>query len=331
MRVLVTGGAGYIGSVAVERLVAAGHEVVVFDNLRQGHRAAVHPEAAFVQADLADVVALDRCFAQHRPEAVMHFAARSLVGESMQRPFDYLGHNVTEGLNLLETTVRHGVRRFVLSSTANLFGNPARIPITEDECIEPGSPYGESKFILERMLHWLDRTGALRFACLRYFNAAGASAERGEDHHPETHLIPLVLQVAQGRRAQITVFGRDYATPDGTCVRDYIHICDLADAHLLALGAIGDRSCTYNLGNGRGFSVLEVIQAAERITGRQIPVEFSPRRPGDVATLVAGSERIRAELGWSPRFTQLDDIIASAWRWHQRHPAGYSREAARPA
>ncbi len=327
MKVLVTGGAGYIGSVAVERLIAAGHSVVVFDNLSQGHRGAVHPQARFVLADLADIAAIDRCFAEQRPDAVMHFASRSLVGESMQQPFLYLGDNVTNGLNLLRATVANGVRRFVLSSTANLFDRPARIPIDESAEIIPGSPYGESKFLLERMLHWLDRTGALRFACLRYFNAAGASEERGEDHNPETHLIPLVLQVAQGRRSHISIFGSDYPTPDGTCVRDYIHVCDLADAHLLALQSIGERSCTYNLGNGLGFSVLEVLRATERITGRTIQVEFGQRRPGDVATLVASSDRIRGDLGWTPRHAGLDAIIGSAWRWHERNPVGYGSKS----
>ncbi|NOT95701.1 MAG: UDP-glucose 4-epimerase GalE [Nitrospira sp.] len=323
MKVLVTGGAGYIGSVAVERLIAAGYTVVVFDNLSQGHQAAVHPAAIFVAGDLADTSALDRLFTTHRPEAVMHFAARSLVGESMERPFLYLGDNVTNGLNLLRATVEHGVRRFILSSTANLFDRPEKMPIDEGARIIPGSPYGESKFILERMLHWLDRTHGLRYVCLRYFNAAGASAERGEDHNPETHLIPLVLGVAQGKRPGVTVFGTDYPTPDGTCVRDYIHVSDLAAAHILALGALEQGSRTYNLGNGQGFSVREVLETARAITRHPIPAIFGARRPGDVATLVAGSAKIHRELGWQPQFPQLHDIIASAWAWHQRFPFGY--------
>jgi UDP-glucose 4-epimerase len=331
MKVLVTGGAGYIGSVAVERLIAAGHTVVVFDNLSQGHQAAVHPAAVFVVGDLADTSTLDRLFSIHRPEAVMHFAARSLVGESMERPFLYLGDNVTNGLNLLRATVEHGVRRFILSSTANLFDRPEKMPIDEDAAIIPGSPYGESKFILERMLHWLDRTHGLRYACLRYFNAAGATAERGEDHNPETHLIPLVLGVAQGKRPGVTVFGTDYPTPDGTCVRDYIHVSDLAAAHILALGALEQGSRTYNLGNGQGFSVREVLETARAITRHPIPATFGARRPGDVATLVAGSAKIRRELGWQPQFPQLHDIIASAWAWHQRFPSGYPGNSTPPS
>ncbi len=331
MKVLVSGGAGYIGSVAVERLIAADHEVVVYDNLSQGHRAAVHPQAEFIEGDLADPSALNALFQQHRPEAVMHFAARSLVGESMEQPFLYLGDNVTNGLNLLRATVAHGVRRFILSSTANLFDRPEKLPIDECATIIPGSPYGESKFILERMLHWLDRTHGLRYACLRYFNAAGATAERGEDHNPESHLIPLVLGVAQGKRPGVTVFGTDYPTPDGTCVRDYIHVSDLAAAHILALGALEEGSRTYNLGNGQGFSVREVIETARAITGHPIPATFGPRRPGDVATLVAGSAKIRRELGWQPQFTQLHDIVAGAWAWHQRFPQGYPENSILPS
>lgn len=323
MRVLVTGGAGYIGSIAVEQLIEAGEEVVVYDNLSQGHRAAVHPAATFVRGDLADRQALDAVMAAHRPDAIMHFASRTLVGESMQAPFLYLGENVTNGLNLLQSAVAHGVRRFILSSTANLFDAPARIPIAEDEAIVPGSPYGESKYILERMLYWLDRTQGVRYAALRYFNAAGASATRGEHHHPETHLIPLVLEVAQGKRDHIKIFGDDYPTRDGTCVRDYIHVIDLAGAHILALRALEQGSRTYNLGNGAGYSVQEVIDTARAITGHPIPAEVGPRRPGDPATLIAGSDKIRRELGWQPRYPALDAIVESAWRWHQSHPRGY--------
>jgi UDP-glucose 4-epimerase len=324
MKVLVTGGAGYIGSVAVERLIVAGHKVVVFDNLSQGHLAAIHPQATFVEGDLADSSALVRLFEGHRPEAVMHFAARSLVGESMKHPFLYLGENVTNGLNLLRVTVEQGVRKFVLSSTANLFDEPKKIPIAEDEVVVPGSPYGESKHILERMLHWLERTHGLRFACLRYFNAAGATLERGEDHNPETHLIPLVLGVAQGKRKLVTVFGTDYPTPDGTCVRDYVHVADLADAHVLVLAALEQGSRTYNLGNGRGFSVREVFEMARAVTGHPIPVAYGPRRAGDVPALVASSERIRHDLGWRPKYPGLRDIVASAWAWHQENPDGYT-------
>jgi UDP-glucose 4-epimerase len=323
MQILVTGGAGYIGSIVVEQLIEAGESVVVFDNLYQGHAAAVHPAAQLVVGDLADRAAVDALFTEHRPDAVMHFASHTLVGESMQAPFRYLGENVTNGANLLQAAVQHGVRRFILSSTANLFDRPQRMPIDEDEQIVPGSPYGESKFILERMLAWLDRLAGLRYAALRYFNAAGASAERGEDHQPELHLIPLVLGVAQGKRPNVTIFGGDYPTPDGTCVRDYVHVIDLAQAHIQALHALDDGSRTYNLGNGQGFSVWEVIETARRITGHPIPAVVGPRREGDPAVLIAGSDRIRRDLGWQPRYPHLHDIVETAWRWHSAHPDGY--------
>ncbi|MCB9078620.1 MAG: UDP-glucose 4-epimerase GalE [Anaerolineaceae bacterium] len=327
MKILVTGGAGYIGSIVVEQLIVAGETVVVFDNLYQGHRAAVHPAATFVLGDLADLAAVDAVMQQHQPEAIMHFASHTLVGESMEQPFLYLGENVTNGLNLLQSAVRHGVRRFILSSTANLFDDPERMPIDEAERIVPGSPYGESKFILERLLYWLDRIHGLRYAALRYFNAAGASAERGEDHDPELHLIPIVLQVALGQREKIKIFGDDYPTPDGTCVRDYIHVLDLAQAHILALRALDQGSRLYNLGNGQGFSVKEVIDTAREITGHPIPADVAARRPGDPAVLIAGSDKIRRELGWQPQHPNLRDIIESAWRWHQTHPHGYEERA----
>jgi UDP-glucose 4-epimerase len=323
MKILVTGGAGYIGSIVVEQLIAAGESVVVFDNLSQGHRAAVHPGAIFVQGDLADRPALDAVLDEHRPGAVMHFASKTLVGESMQKPFLYLGDNVTNGRNLLQSVAEHGVKRFILSSTANLFDQPERMPIDETERIVPGSPYGESKYLLERMLHWMDRIYGVRFACLRYFNAAGATAERGEDHHPELHLIPLVLQVALGQREKISIFGDDYPTRDGTCLRDYIHIVDLAQAHILALRALDQSSRFYNLGNGEGYSVREVIEAAREITGRPIAAEVAPRRAGDPAVLVAASDKIRKELGWKPQFPHIRDIIQSAWAWHRANPNGY--------
>jgi UDP-glucose 4-epimerase len=320
---LVTGGAGYIGSIVVEQLIQAGESVVVFDNLYQGHRAAVHPDAIFVEGDLADRVAVDTLLSEHQPEAIMHFASHTLVGESMETPFRYLGENVTNGLNLLQAAVQHGVRRFILSSTANLFDDPERMPIDERERIVPGSPYGESKHILERMLYWLDRIYDFRYAALRYFNAAGASAERGEDHHPELHLIPIVLGVALGKRDKVLVFGDDYPTRDGTCVRDYIHVIDLAQAHILALRALDHGSRVYNLGNGQGFTVKEVIEMAREITGHPIPAEVAPRRPGDPAVLIASSDTIRNDLGWEPRYPNLHDIIESAWKWHQAHPNGY--------
>jgi UDP-glucose 4-epimerase len=324
MRILVTGGAGYIGSVVVEQLIEAGNAIVVFDNLSQGHREAVHPEAEFVRGDLADREAIDAVFTSYQPDAVMHFASNTLVGESMEQPFLYLGENVTNGLNLLHSAVDHGVRRFILSSTANLFDEPEAIPIDEDERIVPGSPYGESKFVLERMLSWLDRIYGFRYAALRYFNAAGASARYGEDHDPETHLIPLVLQVALGQRDKIYIFGDDYPTSDGTCVRDYVHVIDLAQAHILALHALDQGSRRYNLGNGQGFSVKEVIEVAREITGHPIPAEVTARRSGDPAVLIAGSETIREELGWTPQYSALRDIIETAWQWHKAHPRGYA-------
>jgi len=323
MKILVTGGAGYIGSVVVAQLVSEGISVVAFDNLSQGHRAAVHPDAVFVEGDLGDRERIDLALTEHRPDVVMHFAGPTLVGESMQKPFIYLGQGIRCGLNLLESMVEHGVKRMILSSTANLFGAPERIPISEAEPIVPGSPYGEMKHILERMLQWLDRTCGMRYVALRYFNAAGATEELGEDHSPETHLIPTVLQVAMGQRPEVVVFGSDYPTPDGTCVRDYIHVSDLAQAHVRALGALERGSYQFNLGNGAGWSVQQVIDGVRRITGHSIPTRLAARRAGDPATLVAGSGKIRRELGWQPRRSDLNDILESAWRWHQRHPSGY--------
>lgn len=324
MKVLITGGAGYIGSITVEQLILAGDQVVVFDNLYQGHRSAVHPEATFVQGDLKDRTAIDAALSAHRPEAIMHFASHTLVGESMQKPFLYLADNLTNGLNLLQSALEHGVKRFLLSSTANLFDQPERMPIDETERIVPGSPYGESKYILERLLAWLDRTQGLRYACLRYFNACGASAERGEHHDPETHIIPLILQVALGQRQEFTIFGDDYPTPDGTCVRDYVHVIDLAEAHILALHALEKGSRTYNLGNGLGFSVRDVVEKARTVTGHPIPTRIVARRPGDPAVLVASSAKIRRELGWEPRYSDLQTILETAWQWHLSHPHGYT-------
>ncbi|WP_022834791.1 UDP-glucose 4-epimerase GalE [Salisaeta longa] len=324
MNILVTGGAGYIGSTCVHQLVKAGYDVVVLDNLSQGHRAAVHPAAAFVRGDLDDRATIDDVMQAHRPDAVMHFASHTLVGESMEEPFLYLDRNVRCGLNLIRSAAAHNVERFILSSTANLFGTPEQVPIDASERIDPGSPYGESKFILERILHWMDALDTMRFAALRYFNAAGAAHEDlGEDHDPETHLIPIVLEVALGQRDGLSIFGDDYDTPDGTCVRDYIHVLDLADAHIRALEALGDGSCTYNLGNGRGYSVREVIETARAVTGRDIPATVSDRRPGDPDTLIASSDEIRDDLGWAPQYPALETIIETAWQWHQKHPHGY--------
>ena len=289
MKILVTGGAGYIGSVTTEVLLSAGHDVVVFDNLSQGHREAVPPAAEWVQGDLSFPREIGAAVAMHRPDAVMHFAARSLVGESMAQPFAYLRDNVINGLNLIEACVTGGVERFILSSTANLFAAPESLLIDEDASVAPGSPYGESKWALERALHWISETKGLRYGSLRYFNACGASEERGEHHDPETHLIPLVLQVAAGQREHVTIFGDDYDTEDGTCIRDYIHVLDLADAHLLALRALETGNVIYHLGNGEGFSVRQVIEAARMVTGASIPVKIGPRRAGDPPRLVASS------------------------------------------
>lgn len=325
MKILVTGGAGYIGSIVTEELISQGDDVVVFDSLLFGHREAVHPAAKFMQGDLADRSTVRALFDAHSFDGIMHFASHTLVGQSMDQPFLYIGDNVRNALNLLEEAVAHDVKRFILSSTANLFDQPERMPIDEKERIIPGSPYGESKNIIERMLLWLDRTHKLRYAALRYFNAAGASptGKRGEDHDPETHLIPRVLQVALGQRDKISIYGDDYPTRDGTCVRDYIHIVDLAQAHILALRALDEGSRTYNLGNGQGYTVEEVIDTCRQVTGHPIPAEVGPRRPGDPATLVASSDKIRRELGWEPNYPELRTIIEHAWQWHHSHPNGY--------
>ncbi len=327
MKILVTGGAGYIGSITVERLIKSGAEVVVFDNLYQGHRDAVHPDAVYVQGDLADKAAIEAAIATHKPDGIMHFASYTLVGESVEKPFMYLRDNIVNGLNLIEAAVANNVKGFILSSTANLFDDPERMPIDEDERIVPGSPYGESKFILERYLYWMDRLYDMRYTCLRYFNACGATETRGEDHTPETHLIPLVLQVALGQREKITIFGDDYDTPDGTCVRDYIHVVDLAEAHILAMKEIlnGGHSRKYNLGNGRGFSVKQVIDTAREVTGHPIPAEIGPRRAGDPAILIASSETINHDLGWAPIYPNLRQIIEMAWQWHVANPHGYEK------
>ena len=320
MKVLVAGGAGYIGSVACEALLRAGHGVVAFDSLVQGHRAALPPGADFVKGDLGDLAAVRAAFASHRPAAVMHFAGHVRSGESMKDPFSYLDENVRGGLNLMRAAVEGGVRRFILSSTSHVFSRPARIPILETEAPAPATPYGEAKLYLERALAWLEKTHGLRSTPLRYFNAAGATEERGEHHDPETHLIPLVLQVAAGRRPAISLYGTDYDTPDGTCIRDYVHVSDLADAHVRALAPCGP---VYHLGNGGGFSVKEILESARRVTGRTIAVEVAPRRAGDPPRLVADSSLIRKDLGWVPRIPQIDRIIGSAWTWMQAHPRGY--------
>ena len=324
-RFLVTGGAGYVGSHLVLALAERGHDVTVFDNLRQGHRAAIPAGVRLIEADLADAAAVDAVLADGPWHAVFHFAALSLVGESMREPFRYLLDNATNGIRLIDACARHGVRRFVLSSTANLFGMPETIPIAEDAAIDPGSPYGESKRMIERALVWADRVHGLRSACLRYFNAAGADpgGRLGEDHDPETHLIPLAIDAALGRRAELQVFGTDYPTPDGTCIRDYIHVSDLAEAHLAVLPLLDHASRTYNLGNGQGASVRAVIAAVAEVTGRAVPHRIADRRPGDPAVLVASSARLRAETGWTPRFPDLHDIVRTAAAWRAAHPEGY--------
>jgi UDP-glucose 4-epimerase len=324
-RILVTGGAGYIGSVVTSQLLAHGFEVVVFDNLSNGRKGAVPSNARLVVGDTGDRTALNDLFRSERIDAVMHFAASIEVGESMKIPEKYFRNNTANSLALLDAVVAYKVPRFVFSSTAALFGTPDRTPIEESDPLHPTNVYGESKLLVERMLEWFHRIHGLRYACLRYFNAAGATGEQGEDHRPESHLIPLILQVALGKRDHIAIYGTDYATPDGTCVRDYIHVSDLAAAHLLVLEALRQTDkLIYNLGNGRGFSVLEVIEVVRRVTGHAIPAREVERRPGDPAVLVAGSDKIKRELHWQPQFSGLEAIVRSAWDWRRAHPEGYS-------
>jgi UDP-glucose 4-epimerase len=325
MRVLVTGGAGYIVSVVVEELVGDGHEVVVYDDLSKGHEAAVSPDARLVVGNLLDGAHVAATMRSSGTEAVVHMAASSLVGESVAKPAEYYANNVVAGLSLLRAMLECDVTRVVFSSTAAVYGEPAKQPIEEVDPVAPTNPYGETKLAFERMLGWFEQAYALRYASLRYFNAAGATERCGESHDPETHLIPIVLQAAAGARPDVTVFGTDYPTPDGTCVRDYIHVVDLARAHVLALDLVGERSAVFNLGcGGRGYSVREVVDVAREVTGREIPVRTGPRRPGDPAVLVASSDRIRGELGWKPERQDLRDIVASAWAWLGRHPSGYA-------
>ena len=326
MKILVTGGAGYIGSICTEQLLDAGHTVAVFDNLAEGHRDAVDPRAAFIAGDLQQRGDIGDAMEKARPEAVMHFAANALVGESMTNPSKYFRNNVYGGLNLLDAMHAAGCRRFVFSSTCATFGVPDRMPIDETLRQQPINPYGESKLMFEKVLRWYDEIHGLRFTALRYFNAAGASERFGEDHRIETHLIPNVLKVALGQKTHVEIYGTDYPTPDGTCVRDYIHILDLAQAHMLALTT--PASAYYNLGTGGGTSVREIIATCEKVTGRKIPVVEKPRRPGDPPRLIAGSAKARAELGWQPRFQDVEKIIASAWAWHLKHPDGYGDAAA---
>lgn len=323
-RVLVTGGAGYIGSVVTTQLLQRGYEVVVYDNLGNGHKAAVPKRAKFVEGNTGDRAALDRVFKKHKFDGVIHMAASIEAGESMKFPEQYFRNNTANSLTLLEAVLAHKVPRFVFSSTAALFGTPDRTPIEENDPVHPTNTYGESKLLVEHMLEWFHKIHGLRYACLRYFNAAGATADQGESHHPESHLIPLILQVALGKRESISIFGTDYETPDGTCIRDYIHVSDLASAHVLTLDALRKQDqLAYNLGNGRGFSVREVIETARKVTGHPIPAKEMPRRAGDPSILVASSDKIKRELNWQPKYANLDDIVRSAWDWFRAHPNGY--------
>jgi UDP-glucose 4-epimerase len=321
MKIFVTGGAGYIGSICVEQLLAAGHEVTVFDNLSEGHRLAVDPGAHLSVGDLQNREDIEGAIRKAKPDAVMHFAANALVGESMENPSKYFRNNVSAGINLLDAMVSNGVGKFVFSSTCATFGPPDRLPIDETLPQRPINPYGESKLIFEKILRWYDEIHRIKAVALRYFNAAGATEKYGEDHRIETHLIPNVLKVALGQKSHVDIYGTDYETPDGTCVRDYIHILDLAQAHMLALQTAD--SARYNLGTGGGTSVREIIACCERVTGKKIAVVEKPRRPGDPARLIAASDKIQGELGWKPRFQSIDAIIESAWAWHLKHPGGY--------
>ncbi len=322
MHIFLTGGAGYIGSVTTECLLDAGHKVTVFDSLELGHRAAIDPRATFIQGDLLVREAVREAMASVRPDAVMHFAAYALVGESMENPLKYFRNNVTGGIHLVEAMEATGVKKFIFSSTCATYGYPDRIPMTEDLPQNPVNPYGESKLMFERILLWAQERIGIQPVFLRYFNACGASERYGEDHNPETHLIPLIVFVAQGRRDHIKIFGTDYDTPDGTCIRDYIHIVDLAQAHILAV--TGDHTGAFNLGNGNGYSVQEVIEVAREVTGHPIPAQVAERRPGDPDRLVAAADKARRVLGWQPQHPDLKTIITDAWRWHQAYPEGYA-------
>lgn len=328
MSVLVPGGAGYIGSHIVRELISRGEDVVVIDNLENGHKQAVHPKARFHEGDIRDREFLDRVLDEEKDiDAVIHFAANSLVGESMAKPLKYYDNNVNGTRILLEALRDHGIRNVVFSSTAATYGEPERVPILETDRTQPTNPYGETKLAMEKMFKWVDEADGIKYVSLRYFNACGAdeSGEIGEDHHPESHLIPLILQVPLGQREEISIFGDDYPTPDGTCIRDYIHVTDLADAHLKAVDYLraGNDSNIFNLGNGVGFSVQEVVDTARQVTGHPIPAKIVPRRAGDPAQLIASSDKAREVLGWDPKHDSLEEIIASAWKWHQGHPNGY--------
>lgn len=327
MTILVLGGAGYIGSHTVFELIDRGEDVVIADNLQTGHLGAVHPKARFYKGDIKNIEFLDNLFAKEKIDAVIHFAANSLVGESMTDPLKYYDNNLYGTMVLLQSMVKNNVGKIVFSSTAATYGEPENIPILESDRKEPTNTYGETKLAMEKMMKWVSGAHGLKFVSLRYFNACGAhkSGEIGEDHNPETHLIPLILQVPNNKREKINIFGDDYNTPDGTCIRDYIHVTDLAEAHILAVEYLkkGSESNIFNLGNGIGFSVKEVVETARKVTGHPIPAEISPRRAGDPAQLVASSEKAVKILGWKPQHADLEEIIASAWKWHQNHPNGF--------
>lgn len=319
MRILVTGGAGYVGGTVAELLLQKGHEVAVYDNLCHGHRSMVPAKAEWIEGELADRSKLEQVFSSRTFDGVMHFAALIEAGESMKKPELYFRNNSASTLTLFEAMLAQGVTRLVFSSTAAVYGEPESTPIREDAPLRPTNAYGESKLLVEQMLTWLNRVHGFRYASLRYFNVAGAVEGRGEAHEPESHLIPLILDVALGKRQSIKIFGQDYPTPDGTCIRDYVHVQDLAHAHLLAFEALMNRDrLIYNIGNGQGFSIREVIESARRVTGHPIPVEEAERRPGDPAVLIASSEKIERELSWKREFDKLDEIVASAWKWHQQ-------------
>ena len=322
MNVIVSGGAGYIGSVCVEELINAGHRVTVFDNLSEGHRLAVDSRAFFVKGDLADITAITSAIRDSGAQAVIHFAAHALVGESMVNPSKYFRNNVASGLNLLDAAVAAGVKKFVFSSTCATYGPPDRVPMTEDLPQRPINPYGESKLMFEKVLSWYHQIHGLEFVAFRYFNAAGATEHFGEHHKIESHLIPNVLKVPMGLAAQCDIFGTDYPTPDGTCIRDYIHVADLAQAHILALTP--GKQGFFNLGNGDGYSVREVIKMCEQVAGVSIKTVEKPRRPGDPPSLVAAAQKAITELGWKPQFPRLEQIVQTAWRWHKAHPSGYA-------
>ncbi|MGI8316689.1 UDP-glucose 4-epimerase GalE [Halobacillus mangrovi] len=329
MTVLVCGGAGYIGSHAVAQLIDRNEKVIVADNLQKGHNDAVLEGAEFYNGDLRDQLFIDRVFEENDIDSVIHFAADSLVGESVEDPLKYYDNNVYGAVCLLRAMAKHSVKRIVFSSTAAVYGEPEQVPIQETDLTVPTNPYGETKLAIEKMLKWAEQAHGIKHVVLRYFNVAGADPDGriGEDHRPETHLIPIILQVAQGKREKIMIFGDDYPTEDGTCIRDYIHVNDLVDAHLLAIEKLkrDQESGIYNLGNGQGFSVKEVIDSARKVTGQTIPAEVAPRRAGDPAQLVASSERAINELGWKPNYADLDTMIKTAWDWFQNHPDGYEK------